>query len=562
MTTSNRPERAGRSDETTRRRAREQRPETPAPARSVQARAQRYLVAPAQQDPRRMMEVLAEDPNIRVIRTIESSGHGGSPPVAIVEMAADHAARLAAIPGCYVEAEQPLRYGTAAIPHIDPGVAPLLDSVDVTVRVENTDGEALQGAAVHVFATQCPAQGITGADGTVTVTVAANEIDLVDGIYVRPKAGHWSSWLGRPRLSTAKPNTIICAPYDSSTVDSWARRAMGFDRLPPTYRGHGIKIAIIDSGLATVDDLAERVQGGRDHVAQDDISWREDVVGIGTLASGIIAATDDTSGMIGLAPEVELHVCKVFPGGRFGDLVEAIDYCIEKNIDIISLGVGSPYPSLLVAQRLEEARQAGIATIAAAGSTAGPVAFPASLPTVLAVAAIGKLGTFPPESYHATQILGTPTSDGYFPARFSAYGPEIDVCAPGVGVVSTISPKSLGSLDGTAIAVPHVTALAALVLAHHHDFRDGYRTRGAGRVDRLFEIIRSSCRAWPFADRLRIGAGMPDAVVALGLVPGPAQAGQQAMNTSFETVWPNGTHGITQLRAAMRSAGLAPVQAE
>jgi subtilisin len=265
--------------------------------------------------------------------------------------------------------------------------------------------------------------------------------------------------------------------------------------------------------------------------------------------------------------------------------------------------VGSPYPSLLVAQKIEEARQSGIACIAAAGSNAGPVAFPANLPTVLAVAAIGKLGTFPPDSYHATQLSSTPTPEGYFSARFSAHGPEVDVCAPGVGVISTLPPRNLGVLDGTAIATPHVAALAALVLAHHPDFRNGYRMRGAARVDRLFEILRASCRPLPYNDRLRVGAGLPDAVVAVGLAPGPGYPAQTALGMpwaamSYAGLIPAGitrppfasggpgaaptpgtpgqqpygigpaefgapdpggsTRGLAELRAAMHSAGLTP----
>lgn len=552
-----------------------------------------------------MIDALAEDPEIHIVRIIQPAARAGgrSTPVAVVEMAPDRAAVLAASPQVYVEADHPLRYGTAALPYSDPGVTPLLDGVEVTVHVQNTDGESLAGAAVHVLA-EHPAQALTGEDGRATVTIAAHEVDSVAGVYVQPRHDHWSAWLGRPRLTTTEPNRVVCARLDRAGTQGWSRRAMGFDRLPPTFRGHGIRIAIIDSGGATGhEDLADRVLGGRDVANQDEKSWQEDIVGFGTLAAGLIAATQERSGIIGLAPEAELQVCKVFPGGRFGDLVEALDYCLTQNVDIIDLGVGSPYPSLLVAQKIEEARQSGIACIAAAGSNAGPVAFPANLPTVLAVTAIGKLGTFPPDSYHATQLSSTPTPEGYFSARFSAYGPEIDVCAPGVAVISTLPPRNLGVLDGTAIATPHIAALAALVLAHHPDFRNGYRMRGAARVDRLFEILRASCRPLPYNDRLRVGAGLPDAVVAVGLAPGPAYPAQTALGmpwaaTTYAGLTPAGitlppfagsgpgaapapgtpgqqpygsspaefgapgpvgsTRGLAELRAAMHSAGLTP----
>jgi subtilisin len=203
-----------------------------------------------------------------------------------------------------------------------------------------------------------------------------------------------------------------------------------------------------------------------------------------------------------------------------GDLFAALDQCIADQIDIVALDVGTRHPSWLVARKIEEARQAGIAVIAAAGSNAGPVNFPATLPTVLAVAAIGKLGTFPPDSYHATQFTGPPSPEGYFAARFSAFGPEIDLCAPGVAVVSTLPPDNLGALDGTVVAVPQVAALAALVLAHHPDFRTAFQLRSAARVDRLFDILRASCQPLMFVDPMRVGRGLPDAATAVGLFPG------------------------------------------
>jgi subtilisin len=149
------------------------------------------------------------------------------------------------------------------------------------------------------------------------------------------------------------------------------------------------------------------------------------------------------------------------------------------------------------------------------------VLFPAWLPTVLGVGALGQLGTYPPDSYHATQVQGVPSPDGLFPARFSASGPGVDVFAPGVAVVSTVPAGPLAAVDGTSVAAAHVTALAALVLAHHPEFRDGYRVRGADRVDRLRQIIIATSRPMMLGDP-RYVAGLPDAVAAVGLSPGPA----------------------------------------
>jgi subtilisin len=469
-----------------------------------------------------IVDRLREDRDVTIVRVIRPVERPGplAPPIVVAELTPARAAQLATMPELIVESDQPLRYGSAAIAVTDPGVTPYDQPVEIAVQVENSDSTPLHQAAVHVIAEHPSPSALTGEDGRATTTVARQEIEAVTGIYVQPQNDHWSVWRERPRLSATEPNRIVCNKIDASTVDAWSRRAIGFDRVPPTYRGHGARIAIVDSGVAiTHKDVADQIAGGRDILAGDDSGWHDDSTGYGTLAAGLIAAADGGNQVTGLAPEAQLHVFKVFPGGHVSDLFEALDHCIAAQVDVIALGVGTRHPSWLVARKIEEARQSGVACIAAAGSNAGPVSFPAALPTVLAVAAIGKLGTFPPDSYHATQFTGAPSPEGYFAARYSASGPEIDLCAPGVAVVSTLPPNNLGALDGTAVAVPHVAALAALVLAHHPDFRTVFQMRSPARVDRLFEILKESCQPLMFIDPLRVGRGLPDAATAVGLFP-------------------------------------------
>lgn len=546
------------------------------PADQVTVRTERYLVAPAirpvfpsaaESAGARVAGRLSEDPEIQVVRTIRATtdpARADGVPVIVVEMAPERAARLAASPDLLVEPDHPLHYGAAAMPVIDPGVAPQAEAAAVTLRVTNEEGTPIEEAAVHVISELPHDRAITDRNGTAKIMLTAAELDSIAGIYVRPRSDHWSAWLARPRLSGTSVNPIVCTTLDPTTAEAtWSRTTMGFDRLPPTFRGHGVRLAIVDSGLAmTHTDVADRVASGLDLVTQDEKAWQSDVIGSGTAVAGIIAATEEASRIVGLAPEVDLHMCKVSPGGRVGDLVEAIDHCIAQEVDIITFGPGTPYASWLVAQKIEEARQAGIACIAGTGNTPGPIAFPARLPTVLAVGAIGRLGTFPPDSYHATQLTGMPAADGYFPARLSASGPEVDVCAPGVAVTTTASPSGIGTVDGTAIAAAHVAALAALVLAHHPDFRSGFLARGPARVERLFAIIQTSCRPLPHIDPMRVGAGLPDAVMAVGLTPYVTPPGVYpwAQPPAAPWTWQSAVpQHLPLLRAAMRSAGLAPI---
>ena len=157
---------------------------------------------------------------------------------------------------------------------------------------------------------------------------------------------------------------------------------------------------------------------------------------------------------------------------------------------------------------------------------------------MLAVGAAGRVGTFPEDSPHA---VNTRAGAGLFVPAFSCAGPELDVVAPGLAVISCQSPAGCVAADGTSLAAAHVAALAVLVLAHHGDFRREFAARNALRVERLFQIVKMT--AQPLGDPLRSGAGLPDATRALGLPA--AQSGA----AGFEA-------GLGEMRAALNRAGV------
>jgi hypothetical protein len=104
---------------------------------------------------------------------------------------------------------------------------------------------------------------------------------------------------------------------------------------------------------------------------------------------------------------------------------------------------------------------------------------------------------------------------GLFVPPFSCRGPELDLCAPGVAVIGCQSPDGYAICDGTSLAAAHVTALAALILAHHGDFKGSFARRDFQRVERLFQILKDT--AQPIGHPWQTGAGLPDAARALGV---------------------------------------------
>src|SRR5262245_55856125 len=161
--------------------------------------------------------------------------------------------------------------------------------------------------------------------------------------------------------------------------------------------------------------------------------------------------------------------------------------------------------------------------------------------------------------------------DGFFAARFSNFGPEVGVCAPGVAILSSVPPNNYAAWDGTSMAAPHVTGLAALVLAHHPDFQGPFKARNAQRVERLFQILKQSAQPLNLGDPNRTGVGMPNALSALNVqqqaaVAAAAMPSDELLRRILELLQrgagaygtaPSGAQ-VRQLEALMQQAGLLP----
>jgi subtilisin family serine protease len=415
------------------------------------------------------------------------------------------------------------------------GGGPVLNAV---ISVFGKDGAPQANAEVSLFGSMLPASGITDANGHVTLSLFGETPETVRGLYVKPKADYWSFYQRDPDIRPDEANVVTLralsdwpalAGFPRQRCYGWGQKAMRLDQLPGTYRGQGVRIAIIDSGAATSHDNLHGIHAGFDVINKktNPNGWDQDLLGHGSHCAGVIAAADITSGMRGFAPEAEVHACKLFPGGQVSQLIDALEYCIEKQIDVVNLSLGGAEISEALEQQIIRARRAGIACIVAAGNSGGAVQYPASSPNVLAVAAIGKFDEFPADSYHAQTLDANVDAYGYFCAKFSCFGPQVAVCAPGVAITSCVPPNNFAAWDGTSMAAPHVTGLAALCLAHHPDFQTPqYKARGAERVERLFQIIRASARRVSLGDQGRIGFGLPDTLMAVGL---GGRAGAAAM---------------------------------
>lgn len=207
-----------------------------------------------------------------------------------------------------------------------------------------------------------------------------------------------------------------------------------------------IKVGIIDTGISLKHpDLANNIKGGYNAITNR--KGANDDNGHGSHVAGIIAALNNSSGVVGVAPKADLYAIKALNAagsGYISDIVEGIDWAISRNIKVINMSFGCACDVQFMHDAVIRAKNAGIVIVAAAGNSAtDPVIYPAAYPEVIAVSA-------------------TDSSDAL--ASWSARGPEVDLSAPGVGVYSTYKGKGYATLSGTSMASPHVAGAAALVL--------------------------------------------------------------------------------------------------
>jgi len=236
--------------------------------------------------------------------------------------------------------------------------------------------------------------------------------------------------------------------------------------------GSGIKVAILDTGIdKDHPDLQANIKGGVNFVSKpwwkepDPNKWNDDN-GHGTYCAGIVAAVENDIGVIGVAPTAWLYAVKVLDrtgSGYVSDVIAGIDWCVENNMQVISMSLGTNEYSQALKDACDNAYAAGLVLIAAAGnsgdgdSNTNEVLYPAKYSSVVAVA--------------ATDINdNTPT--------WSAEGEEVELAAPGVDVRSTWRDGTYETHSGTSAACPHVSGTAALVLASSESAIQDYNGDG------------------------------------------------------------------------------------
>lgn len=334
------------------------------------------------------------------------------------------------------------------------------EPVSGSSAIENSDGIEIEMTEYDAEESQAPAEEVAD----------TSYLKVVTDDYLNPRSQYYQ-W----------HHTVIGSPY------AWAAG----------YTGSGIKVAVLDSGVANNDDLPPvrtnlNTSGGTDSV------------GHGTHVAGIIGARANGSLGVGVAPEVTLYSYNLGSIDS-SDIMKGINAAVAANVDIINMSVGGLGFIEDEQTCVNNAYDAGIAIFASAGNNGGQTySYPACYNHVISVAATDKNNER---------------------ASFSSYSNMVDLSAPGVDIWSTGNAGGVKyvSMQGTSMACPVAAGEAAVILSSGK-----ISTTGGKRVDDLEKLMKQNA--------IRAGSGMGSGITSLTKVFGLSTAATKPKTPEIKIV--------------------------
>jgi subtilisin family serine protease len=348
------------------------------------------------------------------------------------------AAQLRAAPGARLDAAGPSASGrvvTVDVPQ--DGAAAALAAMRASGLYEAVDYDVERRASY----TASPNDPYFVAPRQVCFDPATQNVSACRDGYLRTVDGAWG---------------LKGAPGAGFTA-AWARLDASTATVAP--------VAVIDTGLQTHPDLAgSNFMAGHDYVDGDsdvDPGSTGAAAYHGTAVAGLVAAsTNNSEGIAAAAPDNRVLVYRAGnQSGSFADgaIVDAVLAAVAAGARVINCSFGGPSPSAVDRTAFQEAADAGVLVVAAAGNNAmgddGSGA-PANTPQY-------------PANYPSVMSVGALESNGA-PAAFSNYDAAVAIAAPGDDLAVPAVRTSGGRTTyysplaaGTSFAAPFVAAAAA-----------------------------------------------------------------------------------------------------
>lgn len=257
------------------------------------------------------------------------------------------------------------------------------------------------------------------------------------------------------------PNAMNSVYEESEEIPHGVKMVGALNYWKQGFTGKDVVVAVIDTGCQMDHpDLMNNIIAGRNFTPDfgGDVSNYEDTLFHGTHVAGIIAGSLNKQGIVGVAPDAKLLILKAISEsgeGSYDYLIKAIDYAVQwrgdtgQRVRVITMSLGGSKDHRGLYEAIMRAIKENILIICASGNSGD-----------------NDLDTdefMYPGYYEEVVQVGAVDLDRLL-APFSNSNDQIDLYAPGVGVLSTIPKSRYAEMSGTSMAAPHVAGAAALII--------------------------------------------------------------------------------------------------
>jgi thermitase len=185
----------------------------------------------------------------------------------------------------------------------------------------------------------------------------------------------------------------------------------------------------------------------------------EDDNGHGTHVSGIVAGRGNNSvGVAGVCWSAKVVPIKFMNSAGYGSMSKAIagiEYAIDRGVKVINASFGSSSSSQALKDAIAQAKDHGVLIVVAAGNDGKN---------------IDSSPTYPASYTNGNLLVVAASTNADTLASFSNYGKNnVDLAAPGQDIMSTYLGGSYRMLDGTSMAAPMVSGVAAMLRSRNSE---------------------------------------------------------------------------------------------
>lgn len=224
-------------------------------------------------------------------------------------------------------------------------------------------------------------------------------------------------------------------------------------------KGQGVVVAVLDTGCdINHSDLRGNIVAVKNFTGEGSVNDVTDYVGHGTHVCGTIAAAENNSGVVGVAPECKLLICKVLGNsgqGSYESIIKGLDYAVKwrgengERVRVINMSLGGPEDYGPLNHAILRAVDKGILVVVASGNE-------------------GDDREETPEiSYpsHYNECITVAACD--FDRRLTTFSNthnQVDVIGYGKDILSTWKGGTYARISGTSMSTPLISGCLALLI--------------------------------------------------------------------------------------------------